>query len=143
MNLAGLAHQRPRTRDGAEIVQHLGGGDPVIAQLRHRLARARVDPVGGDDLAAFLAQPPGRRPSDPLTGAGHDAHLVGEPARAGRPGIQVARHAVSLWVDSDMSRAAADTRRFCPANEDLRYASFGSKPLDIDPRSTLLVLNPI
>ena len=79
-----------RTRP-AEILDLTRVAELAVAQLGAA--------IGADDLAAFLAQPPGRRPSDPLAGAGHDAHFVLEPAGAGRPGIQVARHAVSLWGD--------------------------------------------
>ena len=80
----------------AEIDQHLGRFDTVIAELRCRLRRACIDTVGYDDLPTFLAKTPGGGPPNALPGTGYDADFILKPERTGCLAIQFDRHYYAL-----------------------------------------------
>jgi hypothetical protein len=61
-------------------------------QLGQCPGRTGIDAISDDDFSAFLAQPSRCCPSNSLTCAGHNTHLVRKPASASRPGVQLDCH---------------------------------------------------
>jgi len=87
MGIECLLHQALRAGERAQINDDLHRFDTVVAQFGQCLCCARVDAVSQYDLSAFFAQTFCCRPSNSLSGASYDAHLIGKPTSAGCPGV--------------------------------------------------------